>query len=361
MTILIFIVILTVLVLIHELGHFLVAKKLGIKVEEFGFGLPPRAFGRKIGETIYSINWLPIGGFVKLFGEDDPGVALIKRKGPQTSRSFAHRPLWQRASVVVAGVVMNFVLAVVVISFIFTQGVAVPTDRVHIEQVIEGTPAEQVGLKKGDVILAIDGKEVKNTTEVISTTRDKLGREVALTIEREKQKVDVKVTPRRDAPADEGPMGVAISSVEFKKYSIVEAPVFGTIESLRLSVLTAKGLGLAFWNWVILGTVPQDIAGPVGIAQITGRAVEFGPLSVLSFLGLLSLNLAILNILPIPALDGGRLLFMLIELVTRRRINPHFERYAHTIGLVILLGLMVLVTFRDISRLFSGQPILPTP
>lgn len=350
-TVIVFLLILTILVLIHEAGHFFVAKKLGIRVEEFGFGLPPRAFGKKIGETIYSLNWLPIGGFVKLYGEDE-GSGL---------RAFYTRPIWQRAAVVVAGVFMNFVLAVVIISYVFTQGVGVPTDKVHIQEVLKNTPAQTAGLVKDDIILAVDGKPIKKTDDLILLTKEKLGTEILLTIERKNNKFDIKIIPRKEYSKDQGPMGITISNVEFKKYSLLEAPFQGLVESLRISWLTISGLAVMLWKWLIVGQVPQGVAGPVGVAQITGQAVQFGPMAVISFAGLLSLNLAILNILPIPALDGGRLLFILIEVVTRRRVNPHFERYAHTIGMVILLALIALVTFRDIMRIFSGQPILPTP
>lgn len=346
-TVLVFLIILTILVLIHEAGHFLVAKKLGIKVDEFGFGLPPRAFGRKIGETIYSVNWLPIGGFVKLYGED-------LGSGP---RAFYSRPIWQRAAVVVAGVFMNFILAVIVVSYLFTQGVPLPKDRVHIEATVKGSPAEVAGLKKGDVILEINGKRIRKTQDLVSYTKEKLGEKVVLTLERGV----VEIVPRKDYPKDEGPMGVIISNVEVVKYPPYQAPFLGTLEALKLSWFIVSSVGVLLWQFIAQGIVPQDVAGPVGIAQVTGMAVSSGSMAVLSLIALLSLNLAVLNILPIPALDGGRLLFIFIELSMRRRVNPHFERYAHTIGMAILLALIALITFRDIARLFSGQPVLPIP
>ena len=170
-TILVFLLVLSVLVLIHELGHFLVAKKFGIKVEEFGFGLPPRAFGKKIGETIYSINWLPIGGFVKLYGEDEAGAGRpkirdqrSKIKNADKERAFVSKPVWQRGLVVVAGVVMNFLLSVVILSYIFgVSGVQVPGDRVIITDIVKGSPSDQAGLRKGDVVESINGIRVTET------------------------------------------------------------------------------------------------------------------------------------------------------------------------------------------------------
>jgi len=362
-TIIIFILILTVLVLIHELGHFLVAKKFGIKVEEFGFGLPPRAFGIKIGETIYSINWLPIGGFVKLYGEDDPGIALLKRKGPETSRAFFNRPIWQRAAVVVAGVLMNFVLAVVILSYIFTQGVPTATGIVKIDEIVADSPAAKVELVKGDVIAKVNGENVKTIRELQSKIQPKIEETIVLTIQQENKTKEVAITTKKEVIEGRtvGIIGVALSDSVIKYYSILEAPIAGTLEAINLSWATVSGLAVMLWSWLILGQAPQGVAGPVGVAQLTGHVVRFGPMAVLSFAGLLSLNLAIFNILPIPALDGGRFFFILIEAVTRRRVNANFERYAHTIGMMILLALIALITFRDITRLLSGQPILPTP
>lgn len=344
LTLIVFLVILSILVLIHEGGHFFAAKKLGIKVEEFGFGLPPRVFGIKKGETIYSLNLLPIGGFVKLYGEDEE----IKS---QKFRAFYGRPVWQRALVVVAGVVMNFILAVLVFSFLFTQGMLIPKDRIHIEGVAKDSPAQSAGLKNGDIILKIDDKKITKSADLTSYTKDKLGEKVTLTLERG----TVEITPRREYPQNEGPMGIAISNIEMVKYPIYKAPFLGTVEALKMSWVLASGIVILLFQFIFQGIAPQGIAGPVGIAQITGQAVSSGSLAVVLLAGLLSLNLAVVNILPIPAMDGGRLLFILIEMIFRRRVNPHFERYAHTIGLVILLALMALVTFHDIDRLFSGK------
>ncbi len=353
-TILVFLLILSILVLIHELGHFLVAKKFGIKVEEFGFGLPPRAFGIKRGETIYSINWLPIGGFVKLYGEDEAGGG---------KRAFFARPVWQRGLVIIAGVAMNFILATLLVSFLFTQGVAIPTGEVKIGQVVADSPAAAAKLQTDDIITAIDGKIVRRISEVQKLIFPKLEQDVKLTIKRgdSVQEIIIKTKKEIVEGKEVGLIGVGLSDMSFKKFPIWEAPIVGTIEAARLSWLTVVGLGNMVWSWLILGQVPQDVAGPVGVAQITGQAVSVGPLAVVFFTGILSLNLAVLNILPIPALDGGRFFFILIEAVTRRRVNPNFERYAHTIGMMILLALIALITFRDIGRLLSGQPILPTP
>lgn len=356
MTILVFILVLTVLVLIHELGHFFVAKKFGIKVEEFGFGLPPRAFGRKIGETIYSINWLPIGGFVKLYGEDSAGGGQLK-----INRAFYARPAWQKFLVVVAGVFMNFVLAVAILSFLFgAVGIAVPGKDVVINQVVKNSPADIAGIKKGDVISFIGNVRINNTQQLVSETRKHLGGKISVIVRSGSQTKTIIVAPRKTYPKGEGPLGVAISqNFEIKKYSWYEAPIVGTKEAFKVSALIVTGLGTVVYQLITSGVVPKDVAGPVGIAQLTGQFVQVGPFAVLSFVALLSLNLAILNILPIPALDGGRLFFILIEAVTRKKVNQRFESLAHAIGMAILLALIALVTLHDLTRLISGQPLIP--
>lgn len=366
-TILVFFIILSILVLVHELGHYLVAKFFKIKVEEFGFGLPPRVFGIKRGETLYSINWLPIGGFVKLYGEDEAGSGTVSTKPQKVNkkdkdRAFFSKPAWQRALVVFAGVFMNFVLAVGIISFLFSfVGVPVPGDKVVVSGLVENAPAENSGLRVGDTVETINGVKIQSTTALIETTRKHLGEKVTLNIKTEKGENKVlEITPRKDYPKDQGPMGIAVSqSSTIKKYPWYQAPFVGTKEALNQSFLIISGLGGLVSGLVTKGAVPSDVAGPVGIAQLTGRVVEIGPYAILSFISLLSLNLAIINILPIPALDGGRLFFIIIEAVTRRKVNPKFEGYAHSIGMAVLLLLIALITLHDLIRIFTGQSILP--
>jgi len=367
LTILVFFVVLTILVLIHEMGHFLVAKKLGIKVEEFGLGLPPRLFGKKIGETIYSLNALPIGGFVRLYGEDgEDGEPKTENRKLKTdaSRAFYARPPWQRAAVLVAGVAMNFVLAVGIISFLFTRGVYVPTDRVHVETVAPGSPASGAGLKQFDIIESIGGVYVKSSDELVSITRAHLDKVLTIVVLRGAnfdesvkdspckscQTFTFSVTPRKDAPSGQGPMGIAISQLEKRVYPWYEAPVKGVTQAFILSKEFVKGLGRTFFKFATLQPVGDEVAGPIGIARVTGQAVNLGGLAVLELLGLLSLNLAFFNILPIPALDGGRLLFVVLEVVFRKRVKIQVERIAHQIGMAILLGLIVLISINDLIK-----------
>ncbi len=367
LTIISFIVILSILVLIHELGHYLVAKKFGIKVEEFGVGFPPRAFGKKIGETVYSINWLPIGGFVKLYGEDNAGGGKVSKQGAADSgqetdikRAFFARTLWQRMTVVTAGVIMNFLLAVVLISFLFsTQGVPLPSSDVIVSGISKNSPAAAAGLKVEDRILKINDKAISKTDVFISETKKNAGREIQLLVRRDGREFTTSLTPRLNPPKNEGAMGVSITNIIVKKYTWYEAPIYGTIEAGKFSWLILSGLGGMVNDLMHGGVKPESVAGPIGVAQLTGEAVRAGWFAVLWFVALLSLNLAVLNIMPIPALDGGRFFFMLIELVTRRKVSQKYEGYAHAVGLVALLGLMLLITLLDLSRLVQGKSILP--
>ena len=386
-TIIVFLVILSLLVLVHEAGHFFTAKKFGIKVEEFGFGFPPRLFAKKIGETLYSINWLPIGGFVKLYGEDEAGggkirisKSEIRNNKEDIKRAFFARPVWQRALVIVAGVAMNFLLSVVIISYMFgVSGVKMPADKVIVTDLVKGAPAEVAGIKKGDTIEAINGTKITNTDQLISITKKHLGEEIVLRInpstkfrvkdqpfdkvQGKKSNIkDIKLIPRKTYPKNEGPMGIAISQdIITKKYPLYLAPLVGTKEALHTSWLIVSGLGKMVFDLISQGQAPEGVAGPVGIARLTGQFVEIGPLAVMSFLAILSLNLAILNILPIPALDGGRLFFILIELILGKRVSQKFEAKAHAVGMAILLTLVAVITLNDIIKVFSGQPIIPKP
>lgn len=364
LTIFVFLVILTVLVLIHELGHFLTAKKFGIKVEEFGLGFPPRVFGKKIGETLYSINALPIGGFVKLYGEDDAGggkVSKSKNVAKDLDRAFFTKPIWQRIIVVTAGVAMNFFLAVIIATYLFTsQGLPKDNQNVLITQVVKNTPAEAAGIIAGDAIVSIDGKTVANPAELIAAAKSKMGSEVTLIVKRGDSEIPVKITPRVNPPEGEGSMGIGVEqNITFQKYPFPQSLYYGTKQALQDSVLVVTGFLDMIKTIFTKQTIPAGVAGPVGMAQLTGEFVKIGPDAVLSLVYMLSLSLAVLNILPIPALDGGRLFFILIELFTRRKVNAKYEAYAHMVGIVVLLTFLAFISYKDILRIISGQSIIP--
>jgi len=346
LTIVVFIFTLLVLVISHELGHFLAAKKFGIKVLEFGFGLPPKIFGKKIGETIFSLNALPIGGFVKLFGEDETDKDVLKN-----TRSFASKPVFQRIIVVVAGVVMNISLAVILFWVVlFARGfeesipLLTPHQFAGVNQVNEsviliggvapGSPAEEAGIKGGDRVTEINGAKLETSDQFINLAKQRSGEKLTLTlVDPGEKKRQVEVVPRVNPPEGQGPLGVEIGmvSIAHLKYETPTQKIAsGVVHSYNLTTYSFDILGkliatsLATRN---LEPVSQSVAGPVGITNLTSSILhtESPLIPYLNFVALLSLNLAIINILPFPALDGGRIFFLLIEAVTRRKVKPEIE------------------------------------
>lgn len=381
MNILVFIITLLILVILHELGHFLVAKKFGIKVLEFGFGIPPRAWGKKIGETIYSLNWLPFGGFVKLLGEDSDEIKDEKEKVNEDTwkkRSFATQNVWRRIYVVIAGVAMNLILAWILFWIVlgaqnFSAQVPLffPYQFVGVEQVEEEvilvgevtkeSPAEASGLKQGDRILSLNGKNLKSADELVRETRELAGKEITLTIsDIEKNNTrEIKVTPRANPPEGQGPLGVKLGGLSVATLNY-EKPwqkvLAGPVHSYNLASYSFSILGRLISTSISsnnLAPVSSAVSGPVGITTMVGDILSIkNPLiPYLNFLGLLSLNLAIFNVLPIPGLDGGRLFFLTIEAVTKKRAHATIERFAHTAGFALLIALALLITFSDIKKL----------
>lgn len=357
MHIVVFIIILAILVLVHELGHFIAAKKNGIKVEEFGFGFPPRIWGFKKGETLYSINLLPIGGFVKLYGEEYHEEDGTKVDPKLKNRAFVNKKPWQKAIVIVAGVLMNFMLAWVLITYLFTQGVPTPTNNVIVDNVKPGTPAAQAGLLAKDEIISVrvDATEqkVSSTGELIALSKKYGGQKVVFIIKRGETTKGVTVVPRKNPPAGEGPLGIVITSYVNKKYPWYEAPFYGLIHSFQITRQIVVELSKTLVSLVTAGGAKVDVAGPIGIAQFTGQAIKFGNNAVLELMALLSLNLAVVNILPFPALDGGRLVFVVYEWITRRHVNKKIEQYTNIFGMVVLLSLAALISINDIVKLLK--------
>lgn len=339
-SILTFLIILSVLVFVHELGHFLSAKKHGIKVEEFGFGYPPRIFGKKIRGTIYSLNLLPFGGFVRMLGEDEA-------KG---GRSFYLQPKLTRLIVLLAGVTMNFLLGVVLFGAIYTRlGIPEPVEYLTVTSVAPGSPAEAIGLKKDDKITGF--ADTQAFIDYINTHR---GEEISLAVDG--QMVSVSPREAEDTPAGQGALGVGITNIDFVFYPVWERPIRGVIYGTKEAIGWGKEILFSLKTLIgrlIAGEVPQEVAGPVGIYEVSKSASAQGFLAVLQFTGILSINLAILNLLPLPALDGGRVLFILLEIVRGRRIKAEIEQKIHLAGMLLLIALMVLITVNDLRRLFG--------
>ncbi|MDO8495495.1 MAG: RIP metalloprotease RseP [bacterium] len=356
-TALIFIIILGVLVLVHELGHFVMAKRAGMKVEEFGFGFPPRLFGIKRGETIYSINLIPFGGFVKIFGEDGGEK--------DSNRSFSSKSTAARAKVIVAGVVMNVLLAFVLLSIGNMWGLRVgfadqPSDghvqdlRVQIIQVVSDSPAAQAELEMLDEVVGfrVDGKEINITSvkEVQNVIGQNKGKPIVFKIKRGSEVIEKEIVPRTDPPPGEGAVGISMALTGVVKYSWYESIWQGAKQTVILTANTFIGYGQVIKNAFTTGSAGAELSGPIGIAKFTGQAARIGFIYLLQLMALLSINLAVLNIMPFPALDGGRLLFLIIEKIKGSPMPKKAEALANSIGFSLLILLMIYVTTKDILK-----------
>lgn len=347
-----FIAVLGVLVFVHEFGHFIVAKLWGIAVEEFGIGYPPRlAKLAEIDGTKYTINALPLGGFVRLAGEEDPRLP----------GSFASQRRLARATTLVAGPAMNVVLAIVLYIVISMIGAPTPmpgSPGVGVYDVQAGSPAEAAGLRPGDTILKIGGvtlgPDAVDQLQAYVATRG--GQPIQLIVLRGEQVLDpLTIVPRVNPGENQGALGIRIGpALVTKTYPLGDAIVYGFQETGRLGMLMLITLGE-----IIRGAEPLEVAGPLGIAQATGEVARSGVVWLMDFTAMLSLNLALINLLPFPALDGGRLIFVFLEALRGgRRIDPRKERLVHVIGMAVLLSLLVFISYFDLMRIVSGQPIL---
>ena len=357
LTLIIFIIVLSILVFVHEFGHFIMAKRAGMKVEEFGFGFPPRAFGVKRGETIYSVNWIPFGGFVKVFGEDG--------EGRENSRSFAAGSAKIRAGVIVAGVVMNIILAMLLLSVGNAVGLRVglvdetmagraKDKKVQIIQVAAGSPAEQTGLKVLDEIIGfkVDGRTVKisEVAAVQEFVNKNLGHEIVMLLSDDDKTTEKKLLPRAHPPEGEGALGISLAATGIIKYPWYEAIGRGVSDTVTITGYTISGYATIIKNIFVSGKAGVELSGPVGIAVITGKAARLGFTYLMQFVALISINLAILNIIPFPALDGGRLLFVGIEKIKGKPVSRKIENAINTAGFALLIMLMIYITTKDIIK-----------
>ncbi|PJC53417.1 MAG: RIP metalloprotease RseP [Candidatus Magasanikbacteria bacterium CG_4_9_14_0_2_um_filter_41_10] len=390
-TLILFVGILALLVLVHEWGHFFVARKSGIKVYEFGFGFPPRAFGwykdPKTGKfvfvngkgkntlketvggedrespdefpaTVYSLNWLPLGGFVKIKGENGELA--------QESDSFGSKPFWKKGSVLIAGVTMNVFLAAVLLSAGFTIGLPADKDvlsdpraivveepAVTAQQVENGSPADSAGVKYGDILLSISGTPLITSSDLVTYVEAHPTEEAILEVKRGEDIVTLTLTPAQLSDEDATPrLGIILADAGIVRYPWYIAiwkgilvALFGVVNIFLTFFFLIKGLvtgqGLAF-----------SVAGPVGIAVVVGESARLGMSYLINIVAMLSLSLAVINILPIPALDGGRLFFVVYERLFKKPVPMKYEQTAHTIGFLLLMILIVVVTWRDITNLF---------
>lgn len=365
MNVIIFIVILLVLVIVHEFGHFWTAKKFGIRVDEFGFGFPPKLFGVKRGETEYTFNALPIGGFVKIFGENPDEDSI---NGPDAKRSFVNKPRWQQAIVLFAGVFANFLLAWILFSFAFFSGMPTSVRSEMRDYIVGGTnlvvisvlpdsPAELAGLSSGDKILAVSSEKEKLetiTAESFSNFVSSHGGE-SLNItyaNKNNEEKNIEIIPKIKEGESKALIGISMDEIGVVKFPLGRA----FYEGFKMNFFVIKSTAVGLYQFIaqsVQGKANFDtVAGPVGMAGIVGDAYKFGFAYLVSFMAILSVNLGVLNLVPFPALDGGRLLFLLIEKIKGSRLSPKFANTANAIGFFMLIGLMVLVTYHDIAKLF---------
>ena len=317
-------------ILLHELGHFTVAKMVGIKVNEFAIGMGPTIFKTVKGETKYSLRALPIGGYVSMEGEDEDS---------NDPRSFNKASVLSRMAVIIAGAFMNFVLAIVVLSIVsFNTGM--PTTV--IENATANSPAERAGIIKGDRILAIDGVEINSWEEVIEEIGSKdQNKEFKISVLRNEEKLDVNVMPVLED-------GRLIIGIETKMIKSASGAIKGGFQKTGMFLNSM----FDFVKMAFSGNVStNDLSGPVGVISVVGQAAKTGFTELLMILGFISVNLGFFNLLPIPALDGSRLVFLFIELVRGKPINPEKENLVHVLGFILLIGLMIIVTYKDLIRI----------
>lgn len=405
MTILIFIIILLVLVLVHEAGHFFSAKISGVRVDEFAFGFPPRLFSKKKGETTYSFNAIPIGGYVKIYGENgldeekkenEDGVVEVPKEKPDLKRSFAHKHPLIKIFILSAGVIMNLILAYVLITSsvystttfaidrnseeykTFVEEGRIRDETVLIVNIVKNSPAEMAGLKVGDEVKKIyinsedaagqvdtkksidlnkaSGEEITETvSKTINDTENKHSDSITIEyINKDGQELSTTLAGvyNVEGNKDRKMIGIAFAKTATINLKFNEAIKMGFDKTVEFTKLTLIGFKDLFVNLFTKGSVSQDIAGPVGIFGMVGDAASLGFNYLLLFSAILSISLAIFNILPFPALDGGRIIFVLIEWISGKRIPEKWQGILNGIGFIILILLMVVVTVKDVLKLF---------
>ncbi|NMA68158.1 MAG: RIP metalloprotease RseP [Desulfitobacterium sp.] len=340
------------LVMVHELGHYVVARLNGIRVLEFAFGFGPKLIGFKGKETNYSLRLIPLGGFVRLHGMDveidEDGVQNLASSSDP--RSFSNKKVWQRMTVIAAGSIMNLVLALVLFVIVFAYfGIATAGDSNTVGSLIEGMPAQEAGIKPGDKIVSVNGVETPTWTELTQVIHNQPNQEVVLVVESQGAQRAVSITTELDSATGRGLVGIS-PEVYYEKASLVEATKYGFQQTINFTRLIVVTVGQMF-----TGETSAELGGPVAIVQAIDQSRDSGWENYLGFIGILSIQLGLLNLLPIPALDGSHLLFLLIEGLRGKPIDPERQNFIHFLGFVFLMALMLAVTYKDVLRLFTGN------
>lgn len=347
MTIIIFIIVLAILIFVHEFGHFVMARAFGIRVDAFSLGFGPKILSWKRGETEYSLRIIPFGGYVKIFGED-PGEENIN--GPDASRSFVHKPKWQQAIVLASGVLCNFIFAWLLYAIVFTTGVTaaagdfggytkyLSNDRIMITDILPDSPASVAGMKIGDTIKGFNSIE-----EVQTAIKNSGGKAISLN--------GVEVSAVKNADSDTYMIGIAM-----EKVSDMHLPFYISIwEGLKYTGIMIKETTVGLVGFIVAivsGSADfSQVSGPVGIAGIVGDAAIMGLTYLIMITAVISINLGVINLVPFPALDGGRIVVVAIEAIIRRRVSPKYINLINTVGFILLMALMVFITYKDIVKL----------
>lgn len=327
------------MIFFHELGHFLIAKWSRVTVHAFALGFGPRLFSFRRGETVYSLNLLPFGGFVKMAGEDFEDVALDEG-------SFRDQPVWRRIAIVAAGPIMNLFLAIAILSLVaMTYGVPVGVTN-QVGTLVPGWPAQQVGLKPGDIIVAIDGTPTPDGREVVEIIHRSAGKPLVLTVQRGTEQFPVRVTPRLDPNQNIGLIGFSPTPIR-QRLNPAGAVISGVSQTGEMLVRLVG----AIVNLIQVGQLFGNLGGPVAAASALAQAARTGFENFLYMSAFLSVVIGLFNLFPFPALDGGRLAFLLVEAVRRRRVDPRREGYIHLVGFALLILLLLVLTYKDIQRL----------
>ena len=354
LTIISFIVVLGVLVFIHEFGHYITAKKSGIMVSEFALGFGPKLIYKKVGETLYSIRAIPLGGFCNMVGEFPADESMdekekeIYAKAKEDGRLFTQKSALTRLAVILMGPIMNFLLALLIFIIAFSI-FGVPTSvtgEAVLGEVIPEQPAAEAGLRANDRILAIDGTEVESWEEMAALIHENEGREITIRYQRNESINSLSITPVSSDEVDGGVIGIYPQLVR-ENVGVFQAVSLGVVQTGQIFRMTIAGFAQ-----MISTRSAEDIGGPVMIASIIGQAARVGIINVLNWTAIISINLGIINLLPFPALDGGRISFILVELVRGKPVDPEKESYVHLVGFAILLMLMVFIIYRDVMRSF---------
>lgn len=343
-TAIIAIIVFSILIFVHEFGHFIVAKLTGVKVLEFSIGMGPQGFSKKRGDTLYSVRLLPIGGYVKMAGETGYEEEVQFSNDPSF---FNNKSVLQRAAVIIAGPLMNLLLAILLFALIFSA-MGVPYIGTEVGQVVENSPAANAGLETGDEIVGVDGQKIEEWNQLVQIIQSKPGESLDFLVVRDGRELSLTITPEIDPKTEKAIIGI-IQTQSLRKVNIIEGFLLGIKQTIEIIAVT-----LAALSQMIIGKMgAEGVAGPVGIIQLIGESAQVGWVYLVNLMAVISINLGLLNLLPIPALDGSKLIFLAIEGIRGKPVDMKKENFVHLVGFALLMALMLMITYRDILRILG--------